>query len=56
MSSYLRWSVFIAIAVLISVLIFFKGTSRSLDAYFEFEYPVGSFEIHMFFEQYGHSS
>ncbi|CAH1547182.1 conserved hypothetical protein [Vibrio rotiferianus] len=52
MSFYFRLFVLIIISVLISFFLFLELSSASFDSEHGTEYPVGSFEVHMFFERH----
>lgn len=55
MSCYTRLPVVMIASVLLSLLIFLKLTSTSFEEELEFVYPIGSFDVHMFFDQHWHS-
>jgi len=49
-----RWVLVFMIVALLSWPIFVRSIQTSPEAELGFEYPVGSFEVHMFIEQYKH--
>lgn len=51
MSFYFKLFVFILIGALISLFIFLTLSSVSFEGYTDADYPVGSFDVHMFFER-----
>ncbi len=46
-----RLLVLVITALLFALFIFFKISSISIDEELKTDYPLGSFEVHMFFER-----
>jgi hypothetical protein len=55
MSVYFKLFVVIILGTLLSLLIFPELSSFSFTPDVEHHYPIGSFEVHAFFEQHWHS-
>lgn len=54
MSFYFKLFVVIMMAALLSLFIILELPTFTFNPEIEYEYPIGSFEVHSFFEQHWH--